>query len=93
MDINLSAPIWAIEHVAAALLLEVDTAREYTSSPTFPAPKAGFARHVWLREAPPWMRSRASVSSSAVNLLSKEPDGPVTKCIASSTLDCGLLGD
>ncbi|WP_141788023.1 hypothetical protein [Oryzihumus leptocrescens] len=51
MDIDLNAPIWTIEHVAAALHLHVDTAREYTYDPAFPAPRAGFGRHLWLREA------------------------------------------
>jgi hypothetical protein len=50
MDIDLSVPIWTIEHVAAALRLSVDTAREYTYTPAFPAARAGFARHLWLRE-------------------------------------------
>ena len=49
-DVDLSAPIWAIEHVAAALHLSVDTAREYTYRAGFPAAKAGFARNLWLRE-------------------------------------------
>jgi len=69
MDINLSAPIWAIEHVAVALHLEVDTAREYTSSPTFPAPKAGFARHLWLREEVlDWFRDLRPKAPQAKNV-------------------------
>jgi hypothetical protein len=30
MTINLPIPIWDIEHVAKAFIVEVDTAREYT---------------------------------------------------------------
>lgn len=50
MTINLQAPIWDIHHVAEALLLSVDTAREHSRNPTFPRPKAGFAKNLWLRE-------------------------------------------
>ncbi len=48
--VDLADPIWTIHHVAAGLHLSVDRAREYTSSPTFPAPRAGFGRHLWLRQ-------------------------------------------
>jgi hypothetical protein len=48
--VDLAAPIWTIAHVAAGLHLSVDRAREYTSSPAFPAPRAGFGRHLWLRQ-------------------------------------------
>jgi hypothetical protein len=51
MDINLSDPVWTIGHVAAALHLTVDTAREYTYRAGFPAAKDGFGRNLWLREA------------------------------------------
>jgi hypothetical protein len=51
MNIDLSVPIWTIEHVAAALHLSVDAAREYTYRADFPASKAGFGRNLWLREA------------------------------------------
>lgn len=40
-------PIWTIEHVAVALHLAVDTAREYAYRADFPAPKAGFTRNLW----------------------------------------------
>jgi hypothetical protein len=50
MDIALSVPIWTIHHVAAALPLKEDTAREYTYTPAFPAARAGFSRNLWLRE-------------------------------------------
>lgn len=50
MNIDLSVPIWTIEHVAAVLHLSVDTAREYTYRPDFPAAKVGFARNLWLCE-------------------------------------------
>ncbi len=50
MSIDLNAPIWGIDHVAAALGLSTDTAREKTYSPTFPGPKAGFSSNLWLRE-------------------------------------------
>ena len=43
MNIDLSAPIWAIEHVAEAFHLSVDTAREHTYHHDFPAAKVGFA--------------------------------------------------
>lgn len=41
MNIDLSIPIWTIEHVAAALHLSVDAAREYTYLTGFPADKQG----------------------------------------------------
>jgi hypothetical protein len=50
MNLDLSVPIWTIDHVAAALHLSVDTAREHTYTAGFPAPRGGFARHLWLRE-------------------------------------------
>ena len=50
VNIDLSVPIWTIEHVAAAFHLEVDTAREYTYRADFPRPRAGFSRHLWNRE-------------------------------------------
>jgi hypothetical protein len=50
VNIDLSVPIWTIEHVAAAFHLEVDTAREYTYRESFPRPRAGFSRNVWTRE-------------------------------------------
>jgi hypothetical protein len=72
MHIDLSAPIWAIEHVAAALHLEVDTAREYTYRADFPAPRAGFSRNLWTREKvlawfsglPPKPRGRAKTGGA-----------------------------
>lgn len=50
MSIDLSVPIWTIEHVAAALHLSEDTARQHTYLSSFPAPRAGFNRNLWLRE-------------------------------------------
>jgi hypothetical protein len=50
MNIDLNAPIWAIDHVAAALHVSVDSAREHTYSLTFPAARAGFSKNLWLRE-------------------------------------------
>jgi hypothetical protein len=50
VNIDLSVPIWTIEHVAAAFHLEVDTAREYTYREDFPRPRAGFSRNLWTRE-------------------------------------------
>ena len=50
MDINLSDPIWTIEHVAAAFHPQLDTAREYTYKKTFPGARAGFSRSLWPRE-------------------------------------------
>jgi hypothetical protein len=50
VNIDLSVPIWTIEHVAAACHLSVDAAREYTYRDDFPAAKTGFARNLWLRE-------------------------------------------
>ncbi len=44
MNIDLSVPIWTIEHVAAALHLRVDAAREYTYRKGLPAAKAGGRR-------------------------------------------------
>jgi len=50
MNIDLNAPIWAIDHLADALGVSIDTAREHTYSPSFPAARAGFARNLWLRD-------------------------------------------
>jgi hypothetical protein len=50
MNIDLHLPIWGIEHVAAALQLSIDNAREYTSSPGFAAGKKPFKRNLWVRE-------------------------------------------
>ena len=36
VNIDLSVPIWTIEHVAAAFHLSVDAAREYTYRENFP---------------------------------------------------------
>ena len=49
MPTDLSDPIWTIDHVAAALSVSVDTAREYTYRADFPAPKAAFSRNLWRR--------------------------------------------
>ena len=49
--VDLADPIWTIDHVASALHLSVDRAREYTYSPAFPAPRAGFGRNLWARHA------------------------------------------
>jgi hypothetical protein len=64
VNIDLSVPIWTIEHVAAALQLSVDTAREYTYRTDFPHPRAGFSRDLWTRRrswtgSPGWRPSRA----------------------------------
>jgi hypothetical protein len=50
MNIDLNAPIWAIDHLAEVLGMSVDRAREHTYSPGFPAPRAGFSRNLWLRD-------------------------------------------
>jgi hypothetical protein len=50
VNIDLSVPIWTIEHVAAAFHLSVDAAREYTYRTDFPRPRAGFSRHLWTRQ-------------------------------------------
>lgn len=51
MSIDLSVPIWTIEHVAAALgNLSLDAARAYTYTAAFPSAKASFARNLRLRE-------------------------------------------
>lgn len=47
--LDLSDPIWAIEHLATAFGVEVDTAREYSYHADFPAPKALFAKNLWAR--------------------------------------------
>ena len=49
MNIDLSVPIWTIEHVAAAFHLSVDAAREYTYGTTS-RPRAAFSRHLWTRQ-------------------------------------------
>jgi hypothetical protein len=50
MHIDLPAPIWGIEEIAAVLELEVDSAREYTYREDFPRPRDGFSRNLWTRE-------------------------------------------
>jgi hypothetical protein len=50
VNIDLSVPIWTIEHVAAAFHLSVDAAREYTYRADFPRPRAGFSRNLWTRQ-------------------------------------------
>ena len=50
VNIDLSVPIWTIEHVAAAFHLSVDAAREYTYRKDFPRPRAGFSRNLWTRQ-------------------------------------------
>lgn len=49
LPVDLSDPIWTIHHVARALHLSVDRAREFTYTADFPAPRAGFSRNLWLR--------------------------------------------
>jgi hypothetical protein len=83
VNIDLSVPIWTIEHVAAALHLEVDTAREYTYREDFPRPRAGFAKNLWTRaevldwfaELAPKPRGRATVSTAAVVRTAPRPAG------------------
>ncbi|MGN6687126.1 MAG: hypothetical protein ACTHK1_06280 [Actinomycetales bacterium] len=48
--LDLSVPIWTIEHVAAALFVSVDTAHHHTYAADFPGAAEGFARNLWLRE-------------------------------------------
>lgn len=50
MTSNLQDPIWSIHHLAAALGVSVDTAREHTYRSDFPAPKAPFSNNLWSRE-------------------------------------------
>jgi hypothetical protein len=50
LRVDLSAPIWTIHHVARALHLSVDRARELTYTAGFPAPRSGFSRNLWLRQ-------------------------------------------
>jgi hypothetical protein len=50
VNIDLSVPIWTIEHVAAAFHLSVDAAREYTYREDFPRPRDGFSRNLWTRQ-------------------------------------------
>jgi hypothetical protein len=50
VNIDLSVPIWTIEHVAAAFHLSVDAAREYTYREDFPRPRTGFSRNLWTRQ-------------------------------------------
>jgi hypothetical protein len=67
VNIDLSVPIWTIEHVAAAFHLSVDAAREYTYREDFPRPRDGFSRNLWTRQEvldwfaglPPKPRGRA----------------------------------
>ena len=47
--VDLADRIWRIQHVARALHLSVDRARELTYSLAFPAPGAGFSRNLWSR--------------------------------------------
>jgi hypothetical protein len=51
MIIDLSDPICTIDHVAAAVHVSVDTAREYTYRADSPAPRTGFSRNLWPRAA------------------------------------------
>jgi hypothetical protein len=50
MNIDLNAPIWAIDHIAVIFGVGVDRAHKLTRSHDFPAPRAGFSRNLWLRE-------------------------------------------
>jgi hypothetical protein len=49
VNIDLSVPVWTIEHVAAALHCSVDAAREHTYRADFPRPRAGFSKNLWTR--------------------------------------------
>lgn len=76
--VDLSDPIWTIHHLARALHLSVDRAREVTYSPTFPAPRAGFSRNLWRRaqvldwfDALPAGERRSTTSATQVR---REPD-------------------
>jgi hypothetical protein len=81
VNIDLSVPIWTIEHVAAAFHLSVDAAREYTYRPDFPRPRDGFARNLWTRQEvldwfaglPPKPRGRATVSTATVARTASRP--------------------
>lgn len=66
--VDLAVPIWTIEHVAAALHLSVDRAREYTYLPSFPAPRAGFTRNLWARQGVlDWFQLLPSAGRRTVN--------------------------
>ena len=88
VNIDLSVPIWTIEHVAAAFHLSVDAAREYTYREDFPRPRAGFSRNLWTRQEvldwfaglPPRPRGRAGrgtgiVSTATVARTAARPAG------------------
>lgn len=79
--VDLSAPIWTIDHVAAALHLSTDRAREYTYSP---APRAGFGRNLWLRQdvldwfegLPPGQRRATTTARTRRPAQPREPHTP-----------------
>jgi len=50
LPVDLSDPIWTIHHLAGALHLSVDRARQFTYTADFPAPRAGFSRNLWPRQ-------------------------------------------
>ena len=81
VNVDLSVPIWTIEHVAAALHLSVDAAREYTHRPDFPRPRECFARNLWTRQEildwfatlPPKPCGRATVSTATIARTASRP--------------------
>jgi len=84
MHIDLSAPIWGIEEIAAVLKLEVDSAREYTYREDFPRPRDGFSRNLWTREEvlawfaalPPKPRGRAGKGTPSTATVARTASRP-----------------
>ncbi|WP_343921280.1 hypothetical protein [Nocardioides aestuarii] len=84
MNIDLSVPIWTIDHVAAALHLEVDTAREYTYRDDV---------LTWFAALPTSRRAAGRTSTSTVAVRSAQAGGratpPRTSCLRGRRGCCG----
>src|SRR3954454_4476688 len=86
VNIDLSVPVWTIEHVAAALHCSVDAAREHTYRADFPRPRAGFSKNLWTRTEvlawfdalpprPPGRAGNGAVSTATVARTAPRPAG------------------
>lgn len=84
--VNLSDPIWLIEHLAQAFHITVDRARRHTYREGFPRPKQGFETHAWCREAVlEWFRTLPEVPPTpAMTRRASQPSTPARGATSAS---------
>lgn len=74
---NLADPVWHVQHIAKAFGITVDRARRHTRRDSFPAPKDGFERNCYCREAVlTWIRGLPDAPPSRSPSRGKYADHP-----------------